>query len=225
MSENSERLAQSRLAILEHIQQRRESPGMIRSALNKAARATGFGRNHEAHEGRNGTALREAELESQAQQAPHALHAQHVRREAAEVREDVAAHTRMAAAEQTERDDALHPATAPDPATRHARRAHRLFSGRFAGLGEAGREYWHRHPARLAVELATPALSAYAQRRPVTYLAIAAGAGALIYLTRPWRLISVSGLAVAALRSPHISSALISALYGSGPEDAPPPPP
>lgn len=199
MSESSHRLEQSRLAILEHIQHKKESPGMLRSALSKAASAAGFGRSGHS----NGT-------------APATEHArpETVR----ETRDEEAAQVRL-----EEADAVLETASQEDPASRYERRAHRLFSDRFAGLGEAGRSYWQHHPARLVVELATPVLSKYAQRSPIGYLAAAAAAGAVIYLARPWRLISVSGLALAALRSPQLSSALISAFYGdSGPEDVPP---
>lgn len=201
MSEPSERLAQSRLAILEYIQQRQQRPGMLRSALNRVAEATGFGQARHPE----GTAEE---------------HVQRVR----ESEEAQATQIRMEAAERAEAQHSIGAAPV-DPATRKARRAHHLFSGRFAGLGEAGRAYWHQHPARLVVELATPPLSTYGRRHPVSFLLLSAAAGALIYAARPWRLISVTGLALAALRSPQVSSALISALYGSGPEDAPPPPP
>lgn len=197
MSEYSERLAQTRLAILEAVQKKQESPGMIRSALNKAAQAAGFGRPH----------------------APPTAQA----REAEAPFEEAAGQARVEAADEGERNDRLNPTTADDPAQRKARRAERLFGGRFAGLGEAGRTYWANHPARLVVELATPPMSAYAQRRPFTFLALAAVTGAIVVIARPWRLISVSGLALAALRSPAITSALISTVYGNadgGSDDA-----
>lgn len=200
MSEYSERLAQSRLAILEHVQKKRESPGMLRSALNKAAQKAGFGR-------------------PQSPPSPDAAV-----REANEPFEEAAAQTRLEAAERTEQRDRHNPALADDPAARHARRADRLFSGRFAGLGEAGRAYWHNHPARLVVELATPTLSSYGQRHPVAYLGAAAAIGAVVWVAKPWRLISLSGLAVAALRSPQLTTALISAVYGPASDDLPPGP-
>ncbi|MBL0420149.1 hypothetical protein JI739_07290 [Ramlibacter sp. AW1] len=202
MSEYGDRLAQSRLAILEYVQQRQDRPGMLRSAFNKVAQAAGFG---------HGAARDE-----------HSPEAAYERAEERE--EERATRMRMEAAERAE-SEPVGVAGPADTATRKARRADRLFSGRFAGLGDAGRAYWQHHPARLVVELATPTLSSYGQRHPVNFLLVAAAAGALVYLARPWRLISVTGLAMAALRSPQLSSALISAIYGSGPEDAPPPPP
>ncbi|TFZ01487.1 hypothetical protein [Ramlibacter rhizophilus] len=200
MSENSHRLEQSRLAILEHIQRKQESPGMIRSALNKAAQAAGLSRS------------------AGPSPSPEV-------RKANEPFEQAAAEARIEAADRAEALDYAGPGAESDPAARHAERAHRLFSGRFAGLGEAGRAYWQHHPARLVVELATPALSSYAQRRPFTFLAASAAVGAVIWVARPWRLISLSGLALAALRSPQLSSALIAAVYGPGEEEPTMPPP
>lgn len=72
--------------------------------------------------------------------------------------------------------------------------------------------WWRHHPAHMGVELATPVLSAYAARKPLQFLGIAAAVGALVVLTRPWRLISVTGLLVAVAKSSQLSSLLLSAL-------------
>lgn len=93
--------------------------------------------------------------------------------------------------------------------------------GRFGLLGDAARTYWQDHPARFALELAAPGLSRCVQRQPVIFLAVSAAAGAVIFLARPWRLISLTGLAVAALRSRRLSGALMSAVYGQ-PRGRPP---
>lgn len=72
--------------------------------------------------------------------------------------------------------------------------------------------WWRHHPAHMGVELATPVLSAYAARKPAQYLGIAAAIGALVVITRPWRLISVTGLLVALAKSSQLSSLVLSAL-------------
>ena len=64
----------------------------------------------------------------------------------------------------------------------------------------------------MAVELATPALGAYAEKRPFRLLGIAAVVGAVVVVTRPWRLISVTGLLVAVAKSSQLSGLLMSAL-------------
>lgn len=87
------------------------------------------------------------------------------------------------------------------------------------------RSWWRHHPASTGLELVTPALSSYAARKPVQYLAIAAAAGALIMVVRPWRLISVTGLIVAIVKSSQLSSVVMAAMSGAdfGKEDDEPP--
>jgi hypothetical protein len=84
--------------------------------------------------------------------------------------------------------------------------------GWFASVRNALGTWWRHHPAHMAVELATPALAVYAQKRPFRYLGIAVAAGAVVALTRPWRLISVTGLLVAVVKSSQLSGLLMSAL-------------
>lgn len=85
-------------------------------------------------------------------------------------------------------------------------------AGWFARIEDAARSWWRYHPAHLGLELATPALSAYAGRKPLQFLAIAAAAGALVAIARPWRLISLTGLLVAIAKSSQVSGLLLSAL-------------
>ena len=87
------------------------------------------------------------------------------------------------------------------------------------------RSWWRRHPASMGLELVTPALSSYAARKPVQYLAIAAAVGAVFMVVRPWRLISVTGLIVAIVKSSQLSSVVMSAMAGAdfGKEDGEPP--
>ena len=85
-------------------------------------------------------------------------------------------------------------------------------AGWISGLKRAFGTWWRHHPAHMGVELATPMLSNYAQRKPVQYLAIAAAVGAFVVVVRPWRLITVGGLLAALLKSSQVSSLLMSAL-------------
>jgi hypothetical protein len=82
----------------------------------------------------------------------------------------------------------------------------------FAGLKRAVGGWWRQHPAHLGLELATPALSEYAGRKPVQFLAIAAVVGAVAVVTRPWRLISVTGLLMALVKSSQLSGLVMSAM-------------
>ena len=81
-----------------------------------------------------------------------------------------------------------------------------------AGMSGAARAWWRHHPAQMAVEMATPALRSYMRRRPFQVLALSAGVGALIVVTRPWRLISLTTLVVAVVKSSQLSGVVMSAL-------------
>lgn len=72
--------------------------------------------------------------------------------------------------------------------------------------------WWQHHPAQMAVDIGRPFLNNYARDKPLQLVGIAAGAGALLVLVKPWRLVSVTGLAVAALKSTRLSTTLLSLL-------------
>ena len=88
--------------------------------------------------------------------------------------------------------------------------------GWIARFRQAARTWWRYHPAHMGLELATPALSAYAERKPLQYLGIAAAVGAVIVIARPWRLISVGGLVMTIAKSSQVSTVLLSALSAAG---------
>ena len=52
----------------------------------------------------------------------------------------------------------------------------------------------------------------YARRKPLQLLAISAAAGAALTFTRPWRLISLTTLIVALLKSSQLSNLLMAAM-------------
>ena len=82
----------------------------------------------------------------------------------------------------------------------------------FASIKHAASAWWRHHPAHLGVELATPMLSAYASKKPIQFLGIAAAVGAVLVIARPWRLMSATGLLVALLKSSQLSSVVMSAM-------------
>ena len=75
--------------------------------------------------------------------------------------------------------------------------------------------WWQGHPASLALDFAQPRMQRFAQAQPVKLLAISAGLGAAAVFLRPWRLISLTGLAFAALKSSEVAG-LASSLLASG---------
>jgi hypothetical protein len=106
-------------------------------------------------------------------------------------------------------DEESHDA-AGDQAADGERRSHR--GGWIGGLSGAARAWWRHHPAQMALEMASPALQSYMRRKPFQVLAISAGVGALLVVTRPWRLISLTTLVVAIVKSSQLSGVVMSAL-------------
>lgn len=96
--------------------------------------------------------------------------------------------------------------------SRPARSLMRRGNSWFGRLSYAAGTWWRHHPAHMVLELSTPALENYARRKPFQYLGMAAAAGALLMLARPWKLISLTGILVALFKSSQLSSLLMSAL-------------
>lgn len=85
-------------------------------------------------------------------------------------------------------------------------------SGWLGHLQHAVRTWWRYHPAHMAVDLASPLMRGYARRKPVQLLLISAAAGAALTFARPWRLISLTTLVVALLKSSQLSHLLMAAM-------------
>jgi hypothetical protein len=97
--------------------------------------------------------------------------------------------------------------------------------GWFGHLRHAVRTWWRYHPAHMAVDLAAPLMRSYARRKPVQLLAISLAAGAALTFARPWKLISLTTLAVAVLKSSQLSNLLMAALSAADfRKDSEPPP-
>lgn len=79
-------------------------------------------------------------------------------------------------------------------------------------LRHAVRTWWRYHPAHMAVEIASPMMRNYARRRPLQLLGISLAVGALLTFARPWKLISLTTLVVAVLKSSQLSNLLMAAM-------------
>lgn len=90
--------------------------------------------------------------------------------------------------------------------------------GTWGLLKLAVNSWWRHHPANMAVLVATPLFHRYADRKPFQLLAFAAGLGAAAVLLKPWRLISLGGLALATLKSSEFSGLVASLLSAKGNE-------
>jgi hypothetical protein len=126
------------------------------------------------------------------------------------------ARTRAAIARQIELR-----ADGPDAARRAGADAH---EGRpparwFRRFSAVATTWWRGHPAHLVLDLATPALSRYASRKPRQFAGMAAAAGAVIAIARPWRLLSVTGTLLAVAKSTPWTGALFCALAAAGTPD------
>lgn len=76
--------------------------------------------------------------------------------------------------------------------------------------------WWRRHPANAAGQLARPLLERYAKQQPVKLVATAAVAGALIVLLRPWRLLSVTAVVAAVMKSSDVADMVTTLMHKGG---------
>lgn len=79
-----------------------------------------------------------------------------------------------------------------------------------SALARAVQTWWRNQPISVAFGVAKPVLGRYAERQPLKLLGIAAVAGAAVVLIRPWRLVSVGGLVLAAVKSAAVPGVLMS---------------
>ena len=85
-------------------------------------------------------------------------------------------------------------------------------SGWLGHMKHAVRTWWRYHPAHMAVDLATPLMRGYAQRKPLQLLGISLAAGALLTFARPWKVISIGTILVAVLKSSQLSHLAMAAM-------------
>lgn len=85
-------------------------------------------------------------------------------------------------------------------------------AGWLGRVQHALRMWWRYHPAHMAVDVAAPVVRAYAREHPAQLVGISAGVGAALIFLRPWRLISLTTLLVAIVKSSQLSHVVLSAL-------------
>ena len=84
-------------------------------------------------------------------------------------------------------------------------------------LVRAVQTWWRNQPVSIAFGVAKPVLERYAERQPFKLLGAAAIVGAAVVLIRPWRLVSIGGLALAAVKSAAVPSVLMSIFASHAP--------
>ncbi len=86
--------------------------------------------------------------------------------------------------------------------------------------------WWRHHPAHTALDVASglahPVLNRYAQDKPIQLLGAAAALGAALVVIRPWRLVSITGLLLATLKSSGLTPTLLSLLAAQAELNNPP---
>lgn len=65
--------------------------------------------------------------------------------------------------------------------------------------------WWRRHPAHAVGQLARPLLEDYARKQPAKLMAIAAATGAVVVLAKPWRLLSITAVLAAVLKTSDVA--------------------
>lgn len=99
-------------------------------------------------------------------------------------------------------------------------------SSKAAGIWQISKQmlltWWQHHPVHLAADVAKPFLTQAAREKPLQLVAVAAVLGAALVISKPWRLVSVTGLVLTAFKSTRLSSVVTSlmpfAAHASRPE-------
>ncbi|MDP9899813.1 glycine zipper domain-containing protein [Variovorax ginsengisoli] len=78
-----------------------------------------------------------------------------------------------------------------------------------------GERWWRRHPANAAAQLAKPLLQRYARERPFKVVGIAAGVGALLVVVKPWRLLSITAIAAAVLKTSDVADLVTTLMHNN----------
>jgi len=90
------------------------------------------------------------------------------------------------------------------------------FSDRFVWTAVARnvvQRWWRRHPANAASQLARPFLERYAREQPVKLLAGAAAVGAVTVIVRPWRLLSITTMIAAILKTSDVADLVTTLMH------------
>lgn len=94
--------------------------------------------------------------------------------------------------------------------------------GHWGLIKRALKSWWHHHPASIAIDVAKPLIGRYAQEHPVQLVSIAAGVGVAAVVFKPWRLVSVGGIVLAAMKSSDLTGIVLSMLSPSNQTSANP---
>lgn len=80
--------------------------------------------------------------------------------------------------------------------------------------------WWQRHPMSSVVELGQPFLQHYAQRNPGKLIAYGAGTGALLWIIKPWKLLSLATVLTLIVKSSDVSGMFSDLMRNAGPVES-----
>lgn len=96
-------------------------------------------------------------------------------------------------------------------------------SGWISVARRLGERWWRRHPANAVGQLAKPLLKRYAREQPFKVLGTAAAIGAAVVLIRPWRLLSITAVLAAVLKTSDVADLVTTLMHNnSTPRKDPP---
>lgn len=97
-------------------------------------------------------------------------------------------------------------AAALPPHGEHKERFRGLKGNIWFSMGRSvAQRWWQRHPAHAVGQLARPLLESYARTQPAKLMALAAATGAVAVLVKPWRLLSVTAVMAAVLKTSDVA--------------------
>jgi len=73
--------------------------------------------------------------------------------------------------------------------------------------------WWREHPLRAGAQVIKPGIEELVRNKPLQTVAIAAAVGAGLVLARPWRLVSISAIALSLYRTSNLAGMASSLLY------------
>jgi hypothetical protein len=96
-------------------------------------------------------------------------------------------------------------------------------SGWISVARRLGERWWRRHPANAVGQLAKPLLKRYAREQPFKVLGTAAAIGAAVVLIKPWRLLSITAVLAAVLKTSDVADLVTTLMHNnSNPRKDPP---
>ena len=79
--------------------------------------------------------------------------------------------------------------------------------------------WWRRHPLSSVMQVGQPFLESYAQKHPGKLIAYGAGTGALFWLLKPWKLLSLATVVALVFKSSDISEMIFDVVKKARPAE------